>query len=250
MHIAVVNCNMSSDMTDAIGEASRAAARPGTLITAVSPTWGVDSAEGFFDSYISAAATLDLLAGWQGPLDGVVLAGFGEHGREGVRQLLDVPVVDITEAAAIFACLLGYSYGVVTTTRPAVQQIRQSLQTAGMSERCVAVRATGMRVLDLDNDIEATIERFAHESLRLMADGAEVIVLGCAGMAGLREGVQRRLPAPVIDGVAAAVSLVEDLVHHGMRTSKVGAFAPLPAGKHRTFQPEPVGHDGSPAPRL
>jgi allantoin racemase len=237
VHIVVVNCNTSQAMTDAIGSAARALARPDTTIDAVSPTWGVQSAEGFYDSFLSAASVLDLLRGWTGPMDAVVLAGFGEHGREGARQLLDVPVVDITEAAAMFACLVGYVFGVVTTTRPAVQQIRQSLLVTGVLDRCVGVSATGLGVLELETDWDRTVQEFVTHGRALIEQGAEALVLGCAGMAGLQERVQSQLGIPVIDGVGAAVSLCENLVHHGLTTSKVGAFAPINEAKVRVRRP-------------
>jgi allantoin racemase len=60
-------------------------------------------------------------------------------------------------------------------------------------------------------------------------DGAGAILLGCAGMADLVAEVQAAVPVPVIDGVAAAVKLVEALVALGLGTSKVGDLAyPLP----------------------
>lgn len=105
--IAVVNCNTTESMTAAIAARAQAAAGPGTEIIGVTPSWGVESAEGWYDSFISAAAVLHALGHLDGSVDGVVLAGFGEHGREGAREILQVPVVDITEAAAHIAMPLG-----------------------------------------------------------------------------------------------------------------------------------------------
>lgn len=226
MRILVVNCNTSAPMTKALASAASSAARPGTEIVAVQPLWGPESAEGFYDSYITAAAVLDLLSTWEQPHDAVVMAGFGEHGREGARQLLNVPVVDITEAAAYVACLLGHRFGVVTTTRSAVSQIEHSLLTAGLLGRCAAIRATDMRVLDLHDNVEETVDAFVRESRRALADGAEVIVLGCAGTTGLEERLTAELGVPVVDGVAAAVALCESLVGLGLSTSKLAAYAP------------------------
>jgi allantoin racemase len=225
--IAVVNCNTSTAITEIIASAARVSAREGTSIIAVTPSWGVPAAEGFYDSFLSAAAVLDVLASSNCAADAVVLAGFGEHGREGARQLLDVPVVDITEAAAMFACLVGFEFGIVTTTRTGVHQIRQSLMSLGLLGRCSGVRATGIGVLELDADWDRTLTEFAAQSRVLIAEGAEAIVLGCAGVAGLQLKLQAEVGVPVIDGVSVAVSLCEDLVHHKLTTSKVGAFAKL-----------------------
>jgi allantoin racemase len=54
----------------------------------------------------------------------------------------------------------------------------------------------------------------------LEEDGAEVICLGCAGMAGINEVLQKRLGVPVIDGVAASIAYLNALVRCNLSTSK------------------------------
>lgn len=194
-------------------------------MTGLTPAWGPESAEGWLDSYLSAAAVLDTLRTYDGPpYDAVVMAGFGEHGREGVRELVDVPVVDITEAAAHLACLLGRRYGVVTTLERSRGQIEDSLETAGVARNCAAVVGTGLNVLDLGDD-ERTETAFLAAAERACAAGAEVLVLGCAGMTGLQRAVGEKLGLPVVDGVAAAVKLAESLLALGLTTSRVGSYA-------------------------
>ncbi|WP_309096982.1 aspartate/glutamate racemase family protein [Streptomyces sp.] len=229
MRIVVTNCNTTQEMTEEIVRGARAAAGPGTTVTGLTPAWGPESAEGWLDSYLSAAAVLDTLRTYDGPpYDAVVMAGFGEHGREGVRELVDVPVVDITEAAAHLACLLGRRYGVVTTLERSRGQIEDSLETAGVARNCAAVVGTGLNVLDLGDD-ERTETAFLAAAERACAAGAEVLVLGCAGMTGLQRAVGEKLGLPVVDGVAAAVKLAESLVALGLTTSRAcGYAAPLP----------------------
>jgi allantoin racemase len=82
-----------------------------------------------------------------------------------------------------------------------IQQIRHSLTTAGLWERCGGVRATGMRVLSLHSDRDGTVDAFVEAARILIAEGADAIVLGCAGLAGLQQRVQARLDVPVVDGV-------------------------------------------------
>ncbi|MGB8939778.1 MAG: aspartate/glutamate racemase family protein [Streptomyces sp.] len=233
MRIVVTNCNTTRAMTEEIVRGARDAASPGTTITGLTPAWGPESAEGWLDSYLSAAAVLDTLRRHEEPYDAVVMAGFGEHGREGARELLDVPVVDITEAAAHLACLLGRRYGVVTTLDRARGQIEDSLHAAGVAQNCAAVVGTGLGVLDL-GDSEVTVRAFLAAAERARDAGAEVLVLGCAGMTGLQEKVGAALDMPVVDGVAAAVKLAESLVALGLTTSRAGSYAkPLP--KARTW---------------
>lgn len=229
--ILVVNCNTDERMTQAIGQIARSAAAKGTQIVAIGPRWGPASAEGYAESYATAVASMDAVLAHDGSFDAVVMAGFGEHGREGMRQVVSQPVVDITEAAAYLACLVGHRFAVVTTVRSAIPGIEDSLRSAGILDRCAAIVASDLRVLHITDDIDATaaaLERSAREAL---ACGADVLVLGCAGFAGLDHALEQRLGVPVIDGVAGAVALAETLVALAKSTSTAGPFARPDAAK-------------------
>jgi allantoin racemase len=229
VRILVVNVNSTESMTAVIGEQARAAASPGTEIVAVTPRFGPASVESIFESHLAAVGVIDRVLHEAAGYDAVILAGFGDLGREALQELLTVPVLDITEAAAHVACLLGRTYAIVTTVDRAVPAIEDRLVLAGLRSRCVAVRAVSIAVLDLETDPDATIETVARAAeAAIRDDGAEVICLGCAGMAGLAEHVSRKIGAPVVDGVTAAVRLAESLDALGLRTSKVGFYAPSP----------------------
>ena len=227
MRILVVNVNTTQSMTDGIAEAARRAASPSTEIVALTPDVGAESVESNFESYLAAVAVMDRVVRYPDPYDAVIQAGYGEHGREGLQELLEVPVVDITEAAASTAMFLGHRYSVVTTLDRAVPMIEDRLKLAGLDARCASVRASGMTVLELESDPERAVEAIvdaADQAVRI--DRAEVICLGCGGMAELEEQVRSRTGVPVVDGVAAAVCIAEGLVRLGLRTSKVRSYAP------------------------
>lgn len=224
--ILAVNCNTDSAMTDAIVRVGRGAASPGTRIVGVTPAWGPSSAEGYVESFATAVAGMDAVLAHPEPFDAIVMAGFGEHGREGMRQLVPQPVVDITEAGAFTACLLGHRFGVLTTVGSAIASIEDSLGSMGILSRCRGIRAAGVPVSAITDDVEGTAEALEDTARALLFDGVDVVVLGCAGFAGLDAALERRLGVPVVDGVAAAVRLAESLVALGKRTSRRGPFAP------------------------
>lgn len=234
MRILVVNVNTTASMTAAIASSARRYARAGTEILATQPDWGPDSVDTFMEGYLSAAAVVERVATFDEPFDAVVLAGFGEPGREGLRELVDVPVLDVTDSAAVLACQLGYRYSVVTTLARSIPSIEQSLRNAGILDRCASIRATDLEVLELEQDEQVTRERMIAEARRaIREDRAEVICLGCAGMAGVDKELEQALGVPVVDGVVAAVKLAESLYEYGLKTSKVGAFAaPMPKQIH------------------
>lgn len=227
MRILVANVNTTETMTEGIAEAARAVASAGTEIVPLTPAFGAESCEGNFESYLAAVAVMDAVVRYEGEYDAVIQAGYGEHGREGLQELLTVPVIDITEAAASTAMYLGRSYSVVTTLDRAVPLIEDRLILAGLHDRCASVRSSGMSVLELESEPDRAIEAIVAEAqLAVDIDRAEVIVLGCGGMAELKDRVVERCGVPVVDGVQAAVAVAEGLVNLGLSTSKVRTFAP------------------------
>jgi allantoin racemase len=219
---------------------ARAVAAPGTEIVGAEPLWGPDSVEGYYDSFLSAAGILDRLhqlmaspdADGSVPFDALVWSGFGEHGKEAAMELLSVPVITITDAAAAVAMLIGHKFGVVTSLARAIPQIEDQYRLSGALERCAAIRATNLGVLELEGDHELTVRRFVEEGRACIEAGADVLILGCGGMAGMDERLTAELGTPVVDGVAAAVKLCEAVVGLGLSTSKINAFAaPLPKSR-------------------
>jgi allantoin racemase len=226
MKILVVNPNTSRSMTETIAETARESASPGTEILSVQPFFGPVAIDSNMESYLSAVAVMDRIQAVEEPYDAIVLAGFGEHGREGVQEIVEVPVLDIAESSAHVAQMLGRGYSVVTTLQRSVGAIEDRLRLAGLADRCVSVRSCGFSTSAVDEDPEAAMAAIVAEAGRAVReDHAEVICLGCGGMAGLAEAITERLGVPVVDGVAAGVRLAEALIGLGVRTSKVCTYA-------------------------
>jgi allantoin racemase len=225
MRILVVNVNTSKSMTDSIAAAARRYASPGTETVALQPFFGAEAVDTNFESYLSAVAVMDRVLACDLPYDAVVLAGFGEHGRDGLQELIEQPVVEICEASAHVAMMIGRAYSVVTTLQRSVPAIEDRLKLAGLWERCASVRASGMSTLEVDRDPKGAVRAVVAEARKAVEnDHAEVICLGCAGMAGLEEAITTELQVPVIDGVGAAVRLAEALVGLGLKTSKRSTY--------------------------
>ena len=142
------------------------------------------------------------------------------------RSSSSQPVVEICEASAHVAMMIGRAYSVVTTLQRSVPPIEDRLRLAGLSARCASVRANRMSTLEVDEDPAGPVRTIVAEARQAVeVDDAEVICLGCAGMAGLEEAITSELGVPVIDGVGAAVRLAEAVVGLGLKTSKVSTYA-------------------------
>jgi allantoin racemase len=226
MRILVVNVNTCESITQAITRQAQSVAALGTEIIGLTPHFGAESIEGNFESYLAAVAVMQRVMAYDQPFDAVIQAGYGEHGREGLQELLEVPVVDITDAAASTAMFLGHAYSVVTSLDRTVPLIEDRLRLSGLWQRCASVRASGLAVLELEQYPERALQAILQQAeIAVREDKAEVICLGCGGMAGLAEQIRQRSGVPVVDGVTAAVTVAESLVRLGLSTSKVRTYA-------------------------
>lgn len=112
-----------------------------------------------------------------------------------------------------------------------------------MSLTCPRRGAAEVPVLALEDPASDASARIRAEiAAALDEDRAECIILGCAGMADFARSLTAEFGLPVIDGVAAAVKLVESMVSLGLATSKIGGYAaPLPKpyqGDFACYQPQ------------
>ena len=235
MRLVVVNPNTTASMTGKIGRAAQAAAAPGTRIVAVNPAMGPASIEGFYDEAFSVPGLLaEIAKGEAAGVAGHIVACFDDTGLDAARCGAGAPVVGIGEAAFHLASLIAHRFTVITTLSRSIAAIEGNLVRYGLATRCARVRAAEVPVLALEERGSDAVGRIAAEIERAKAeDRAEAIVLGCAGMADLAGDLSAAHGLPVVDGVAAAVTLVEGLARLGLRTSKIGAYAAPLAKSYR-----------------
>jgi len=229
MRILVVNPNTTASMTATIGECARAVAGPGVTVEAVNPTTGPVSIESHVDDAMSVPGVLEqIAAGERDGVDAFVIACFGDPGLLAAREVATGPVIGIAEAAMRSAAYLGRGFSVVTTLERTVGHTWDLARAYGLERHCRGVHATGIPVVELETDPEAYATVLGASRAALDADGSDVIVLGCAGMADLCARLQDDLGVPVVDGVAAATVTARSLVELGLATSARSEFAPPP----------------------
>lgn len=225
MKIHLVNPNTTASMTQQALVAANKVRASTTKIIATQPDYGPVSIEGYYDEVFSIPGMLELIAA-NNDCDAHVIACFDDTGLDAARCLADAPVVGICEAACLNAVLLANSFSIVTTLSRSVPALQHLTTRYGMKERCVSVRASDIAVLDLENETkEATDVLHREIEIALVKDGAEAIVLGCAGMTDMAESVSQKFGVPVIDGVSAAIKLAEGLVSQQLQTSRVRGYA-------------------------
>lgn len=239
MRIKVINPNTTWAMTAKIEECARTVAGSGTFVEAVSPAMGPASIESHYDEVLSVPGILtEIAAGEKNEVDGYVIACFGDPGLDAARELAKGPVVAVAEAAMNYASFLGRGFSIVTTLGRTCGRAADLVDRYGMQARCRGIHSCEIPVLELDRDPDArkVILEACFDALE--QDDSDVLVLGCAGMADLCQDLSDELGVPVVDGVAAGVTMVQSLVTLGLSTSSRGEFArPLPKNYTGTLTP-------------
>ena len=232
MKILLINPNTTESMTRKMERAAREVSSPGTRVCAVSAEYGPESIEGYYDEAFSIPATLDAVKAHP-DADGIVIGCFDDTGVDAARCAATAPVIGICQAAMQFASIVSGSFSVVTTLERSVPAIEDLARRYGYGELCRKVRASGMPVLALEDPGIETEQWLRATMLRaLEEDGSEAIVLGCAGMVDLARSLSDELAVPVIEGVTAAVKIVEGLAALGLSTSKRRGYA---APREKTY---------------
>jgi len=226
--ILFINPNTSEEFTLRIQNIAGQYALPSTTVVARSPSAGPRSIESIYDEILSAPGTLELAITELNHYDAFVIACYSDHPAiYALREITEKPVLGIAEASMYVACMLGHKFSVVTTNQEWEPLLWDAVRHYGLGERCASVRSTGMPVLALESASPEEVDHFILTSARqaLDQDGAEVICLGCAGMAGLDKKLQQELQVPVVDGIVCALKMLEGLVEYGVLTSKRRAYA-------------------------
>jgi allantoin racemase len=250
MRILVINPNTTQEMTDDIGRVARAAASPGTEIDCVSPAAGPRSIEGFTDEVLASYHTVETVAATNGEYDAYVIACYGDPALSACREVVDVPVVGIAEATFHMASLVAFKWSIVSVLPRVKPLLEELVHRNGMELKCASIRCTPLTVLEIEEDIDRAKQMMIEEGKKAVhEDGAEAILLGCAGLGPLDKAMQAELNVPVFDGTACAVKLAEDLHSYGVTTAKVAAYlspekkelVACPGSLSRIYETEPAG---------
>ena len=135
------------------------------------------------------------------------------------------PVLGICESAITTAKFLAPYFSIVSVLDRARKVTEDAVSAYGAEKFCRSIRSTGLSVLDFGQDPERGLEALALEGEKAVReDGAECILLGCAGFVDFAQDLERRLGVPVLEGVTPAVKLAEALVDMGLGTSKASTW--------------------------
>jgi Asp/Glu/hydantoin racemase len=238
MRILLINPNTSQSVSDLIASEARRAASASTQIEVVTAPLGVAYIETRFEALIGAYASATLAAEHEARHDALVIAAFGDPGLAGIREAVDIPVLGLTESALMSACLLGSRFSIIAISRRITAWYRETVQANGLVDRLASIRCLDQPLRDIgavQEDHEARLRELCLQAVE--QDGADVLIIAGAPLAGLARSIRADIPVPLVDGVSSAVRHAETLIALAPGRARGGSYAPPPRKPNQGLPP-------------
>lgn len=206
--ILVINPNSTEAVTRGIDEACEPLRMPGgpaiECVTLREGPPGVETQE-HVDGVVSPL--LNLLRKKEKDYAAFVIACYSDPGLHSLREATKKPVLGISECGILTALTLGQKFGVIAILDKSIPRHLRYMGALGVMDRLAGELPVGLSVVELSNQ-EKTFGRMVDvgKALREM-HGANVIVMGCAGMARYRKPLQDAVGVPVVEPTQAAVTM-------------------------------------------
>jgi allantoin racemase len=222
MRILIINPNSDPEMTAVIQRSAEAFAA-GEFEVVCEPTPGAPTfIETYQDILQAAPGMIRLLRENEAQFDAFIVACHDDPNLDALKEITAKPVVGIGEASMKLASMLGHSFSVVTTMSHSIPNKEALVRKLHLQDLLASIRVPPEEVAGASDE-----EKYLRAAqLALDEDMAEVIVLGCAGLAGLDKQLSEKLGAPVLDGVVCALIIATGLAKAGLGTSKVRRYNP------------------------
>ena len=157
MRLLLINPNISDSVSALIEAEARRSALSGTELTVLTAPFGVAYIETRFEALVGAYAAAQLAAEHGPQHDAVIVAAFGDPGLAGIRELLPVPVLGLTESALASACLLGHRFSIVAISQRIQAWYREEVARCGLLGRLASIRALDRPLARIDGVQEQTL---------------------------------------------------------------------------------------------
>jgi len=208
MRILVINPNSTEAVTRGIDEAVEPLRMSGgpaiDCVTLKQGPPGIETQQ-HVDSVVSPL--LSLIQKNEKQYAAFVIACYSDPGLHSLREATPKPVLGISECGILTALTLGQRFGVIAILQKSIPRHLRYVGAMGVSDRLAAELPVGIPVVEL-SDEQKTFARMVEVGKALRQDhGADVVVMGCAGMARYRKPLQDEIGIPVVEPTQAAVAM-------------------------------------------
>jgi len=237
MKLLLLNPNTTAQMTDRMGEVAARVTAPGTELVLATASRGFPYISSRAEAQVAGAIALEMIAERVDQIDAVIMAAFGDPGLRAARELFDVPVVGMAEAAMLTACMLGEKFSLVTFSETLTPWYRESVEAAGLGARLASIRVPSNAFKSVVN-VRAELRQplLSEVEMAVSQDQADVVILSGAPLAGLAAEFGDA-KAVLVDPISAAVKQAEALVQIAPHGANAGSLRRPPEKASQGLEP-------------
>lgn len=227
MKILIVNPNTSDLVLGYMMGSAKRGAHPDTQLSGMRSPGGTASIDSSYGDYMSAPHMIEAVRRRvaKDKLDAVVLCGFGNVGIFALKEILDIPVVSISESTMALACILGHKFSCITVLPQFIPYQEDIVRLFGFEAKCASVRSININVEDAARERERTLGELKIAVAKIVEeDQAEVIILACGGLCDFDRELTKMSGVPILDPIIVGVKTAETLVQMGLCHSKIRKF--------------------------
>ncbi len=172
---------------------------------------GPASIESPAEEQLAAEGLVEVLPRVAAGFDAVIIGCFGDPGLRAARDLVDVPVIGPAQASIHVAAQMGDRVGLITVVDSVIPVLNDLVHEYGLSSALATVRAVNVPVLRLRESRDEVIGKMVEVGRECLAEGADVLVLGCMtmGFLDVASTLQAEIGTPVVNPVGAALHTAE-----------------------------------------
>ena len=137
--------------------------------------------------------------------------------RRELKDVVDMPVVQLLETSLHFACMLGKKFAFLAYEKGGLLKIKEIVREYGLSERMSQTVPFECVHTDLPKyfeDPNPLLEAMMPAAEKMVEEGAEVLIptCGCLSLVLSTNNIRRVKGAPIMDGTALLIKTAEMLV--------------------------------------
>ena len=210
MKILLYNPNTSESITKTLFDTAKLVVSEGTTLIPMTAEKGFPYISTKPEALITGTTVLETIAKYNSQYDAIIIAAFGDPGLIAARDLFNIPIIGLGEAAMLSACLFGKKFSIISFTNAMSSWYEESVEILGLQSRYAGFRAIEGVVLAIDQIQSLQKDALISSAQKAIeVDGGDVIIFAGAHLSGFKKIVQSEINVPIIDCAEAAVKQAE-----------------------------------------
>ena len=153
--------------------------------------------------------------------DAFIIACYEDTGIDVIRKITSRPVIGIGEAAFYTANIIANKFSIITNLSASHEALKNNLIKYDLDHKCVSLKSIEVPILDMETMSKSNIKKLENEINRTICeDKPEAIIITSPGILNLTKIFSDRFNVPIIEGVTAAATLLENLSKQGLKIKK------------------------------